>query len=206
MEKSFNTTKRLLCLPKIRNYSKKKTYGYEERNEQQRVAFLEQLEKLEKKQIVYVDEAGFDNREDYPYGYSPKGERCYGMKSGKRKERVSWISALRNKTIFAPLTFQGSCNQHLFETWLECCLIPQLKEGDVIVLDNASFHQGETIKELVEQAGCQIWYLPSYSPDLNPIENWWAVLKRWMKQRIKDFETVRDCVEAAFKNCPNVFA
>lgn len=91
---------------------------------------------------------------------------------------------------------------------MECCLIPQLEEGDVIIIDNASFPQGETIQEFIEQAGCQMsnLVLPSYSPDLNPIENWWAVLKTWMKQRIKEFETVRDCVEAAFKNCPNVFA
>ncbi|PSO47730.1 MAG: hypothetical protein BRC33_11780 [Cyanobacteria bacterium SW_9_44_58] len=125
---------------------------------------------------------------------------------GKHKERVSWIAALKDRTIFAPFTFQNSCNRYLFEGWLEFYLLPQLEAGDVIVIDNASFHQGERIEKLVEQAGCQIWYLPSYSPDLNPIENWWAVLKTWMKQKIKEFETVRDCVEAAFKNCPNVFA
>jgi hypothetical protein len=62
----------------------KKTYGYEERNEKERTEVLEKLGKVEKNKIIYVDEAGFDNRDDYPYGYSPRGERCYGMKSGKR--------------------------------------------------------------------------------------------------------------------------
>jgi transposase len=197
-----------MCLTLVASWEllEKKTYGYEERNEKERTEFLEKLGKVEKNKIIYVDEAGFDNRDDYPYGYSPRGERCYGMKSGKRTERVSWISALKEKTIFAPLTFQGSCNRDLFEVWLEFCLIPQLEEGDIIVIDNASFHKGESIKEIVEGAGCEIWYLPAYSPDLNKIENWWAVLKTWMKQRIHEFETLRDCVEAAFKNCPNVFA
>lgn len=197
-----------MCLTLVGSWEllEKKTYGYEERNEQERTEFLEKLGKVEKNKVIYVDEAGFDNREDYPYGYSPRGERCYGMKSGKRTERVSWISALKEKTIFAPLTFQGSCNRNLFEAWLEFCLIPQLEEGDIIVIDNASFHKGESIKEIVEGAGCEIWYLPAYSPDLNKIENWWAVLKIWMKQRINEFETLRDCVEVAFKNCPNVFA
>jgi DDE superfamily endonuclease len=102
-----------------------------------------------------VDESGFDNREDYPYGFSPKGERCYALKSGKRTERVSWITALRDKTLFAPLTFEGSCNRDLFETWL-ACLIPQLTPGDIIIIDNAMLHQGAMIQELVEAAGCEI--------------------------------------------------
>lgn len=155
---------------------------------------------------MYIDEAGFDNREDYPYGYSQKGERCYGFKSGKRTERVSWISALKEGKLIAPLTFEGSCNRALFETWLNNCLIPNLEPGDIIIIDNASFHHGEYIKEIVELAGCEIWYLPPYSPDLNKIENWWAVLKTWMKQRLKEFKTVRECVDAAFQKCPNVCA
>lgn len=176
------------------------------KDEEERTEFVEKLKKIEKSQLVYVDEAGFDNRDDYPYGYSPKGERCYALKSGKKRERTSLISALREKKIFAPLTFEGSCNRDLFEFWLEYCLIPQLNSGDVIIIDNATFHKGENIRKLVEEAGCEICYLPAYSPDLNKIEKWWAVLKNWMKQRLKEFDTVRECVDAAFKNCPNVFA
>lgn len=201
-----HSTKCQLCLSKVGDYSKKKTYGYQERDEEERALFRKKLEKIEPNKIVYVDEAGFDNREDYPYGYSPKGERCYALKSGKKKERVSWISALKERRLFAPFTFSGSCNRDLFSEWLRKCLIPQLNPGDIIIIDNASFHKGETIQELVEEAGCYIWYLPAYSPDLNKIENWWAVLKTWMRQRLKEFETVRDCVDAAFKNSPNVFA
>jgi transposase len=155
-------------------------------------------------------------------GYSPRGERCYALKSGKKsappaprfprrkdgasRERTSWISALKEGKVFAPLTFEGSCHRNLFETWLVVCLIPKLQPGDIIILDNASFHKGETIREIVSEAGCELWYLPAYSPDLNKIENWWSVLKTWMKQRLTEFESVGNCVDAAFKNCPNVFA
>jgi DDE superfamily endonuclease len=58
-----------------------------------------------------------DNREDYPYGYCEVGERFHALKSGKRTERVSWIAALKQKNIFAPMTFNGTCNRDLFEMW-----------------------------------------------------------------------------------------
>ena len=100
-------------------------------------------------------------------GYSPRGERCYALKCGKRRERASWIGALKNGKIFAPLTFEGCCNRDLFEAWLSQSLIPQLEAGDIIIVDNATFHKGESIREMVEDAGCEIWYLPAYSPDVH---------------------------------------
>lgn len=104
------------------------------------------------------------------------------------------------------MTFAGSCNRNLFEMWLEQCLLPQLPRGDIIVIDNASFHHSQTIDEVVADAGCELWYLPPYSPDLNKIEHWWFVLKNWMRQRWNEFDSFHDCVDAAFKHCPNVFA
>ena len=123
------------------------------------------------------------------------------------------------RKVFAPMTFIGSCNRNLFEMWLQQCLIPQLQRGDVIVIDNArhfsddsvtrkdaaSFHRSQTIDEIVAEAGCELWYLPTYSPDLNKIEHWWFVLKNWMRQRWNEFDSFHDCVDAAFKYCPNVF-
>ena len=145
----------------------RQTYGYRERDEELRQQFLDKLAHIEGKHLVYVDEAGFDNRDDYPYGYSPKGKRCYDFKSGKKRERTSWIAALKEGKVFAPLTFEGSCNRHVVEAWLSESLLPQLQSGDIIIMDNATFHKGQTITELVEAAGCEIWYLPPYSPDLN---------------------------------------
>jgi transposase len=166
---------------------------------------VERLATKQPEQIVYVDEAGIDNREDYGYGYCAIGQRFAALKSGKRTERVSWIAALQQGKVFAPMTYGGSCNRDLFELWLEQCLLPQLQPGNVIVIDNASFHHGQAIEEMVAQAGCELWYLPPYSPELNKIERWWFVLKNWMRQRWDEFDCFRDCVDAAFKNCPNVF-
>ena len=136
--------------------TRKKTYGYRERDEEKRKQFLQRINQIDESKIVYVDEAGFDNRDDYPYGYSPKGTRCYAIKSGKRVARVSWIAALKLGKVFAPLTYEGCCNRHVFETWLEKSLLPQLKSGDIIVIDNATFHKGQSIKEIAEDAGCEI--------------------------------------------------
>jgi transposase len=169
-----------------------------------RQEFQDRLQRKLPHQIVYVDEAGIDNRDDYAYGYCSVGQRFYGFKSGKRSKRVSWIAALKQRDIFAAMTFTGSCNRDLFEMWLVDCLLPRLQPGDVIVIDNASFHHSQYIEEVVADAGCEIWYLPPYSPDLNQIEHWWFVLKNWMRQRWDEFDNFRDCVDAAFKQCPNV--
>src|SRR5919199_1160953 len=185
---------------------KKKTYGYQERDPIKRQEFQERLKTKYPSQIVYVDEAGIDNREEYPYGYCEIGQRFYSLKSGKRTERVSWIAALKEGKLLAPMTFEGACNRDLFEMWLSECLLPQLQPGDIIVIDNASFDRSQYINEIMALTGCEIWYLPTYSPDLNKIERWWFVLKNWMKQRWDELETFRDCVDAAFNKCPNVYA
>jgi transposase len=80
------------------------------------------------------------------------------------------------------MLFTGTCNTKVFNQWLEHMLLPGLMTGSVIVLDNATFHKSKQTRQLVEQAGCQLLYLPPYSPDLNPIEKLWANLKRlWRK-------------------------
>jgi transposase len=112
------------------------------------------------------------------------------------------------------VSFTGSCIKlrsaegvrDLFEMWLAQSLIPQLQLGEVIVIDNASFDHAQTIKEMIAEAECEIWYLSTDSPDLNEIEHCWFPLKNWMRQRWDKFDSVRDCVDAAFKESPNVYA
>jgi transposase len=70
----------------------------------------------------------------------------------------------------------------------------------------ASFHHSQTIEKMVAASGREIWYLPAYSPDYNKIEHRWHGLKNWMRQRWDEFDSFRDCVDAAFKQFPNVYA
>lgn len=117
--------------------------------------------------MVYLDEAGMDNREDYGYGYNERGQRFHALKSGRRLGRVNMIAAWCNHQLIAPFTVEGACNRVVFETWLEHCLVPVLKPGQIVVMDNATFHKGGNIEALIESAGAQVWYLPPYSPDFN---------------------------------------
>lgn len=101
--------------------------------------------------------------------------------------------------ILAPLTFQGSCNTHLFEAWVERSLVPELKAGQVVVMDNASFHKSSETQALIEAAGCRLLFLPPYSPDLNKIEKFWAKLKNYLRKTVSLFEDFWDAVDNAFK-------
>lgn len=98
--------------------AEKKTYGYLERNEEKRKEFCLKISSQEQENLVYIDEAGIDNREDYGYGWNQIGQRFYDLKSGTRSVRVSIISALCQGKLIAPLTYVGSCNRSLFEKWL----------------------------------------------------------------------------------------
>jgi len=104
---------------------------------------------LNSDQIVYADEAGMDRREDYAYAYKEKGQRFHALKSGRRQGRVNMIAAQCQNQLLAPFTVEGSCNRSVFETWLETCLLPLLHPGQVLVIDNATFHKGGRIAILL---------------------------------------------------------
>lgn len=177
----------------------KKTYGYRERDEGKRQQFIEHLAEVDPSQVVYLDEAGVDNTEDYAYGYCPRSERFHALKLGHRTERISMVAAWCERQVLAPMTFQGHCDTVLFETWVEQFLVPVLQSGQVVVLDNASFHKSQRTQELIEQAGCRVLFLPPYSPDLNKIEKFWARLKHYLRKSLHQFPTLWDAVDDAFR-------
>lgn len=136
-----------------------------------------------------------DSRDAYDYGWNEKGQRFHAFKSGRREGRVNIIAALCNQNLIAPFTIEGACNRTVFETWLETCLLPTLEPGQVIVMDNATFHKGERIQQLIHDAGCELLYLPPYSPDLNKIEKCWSWLKSQIRKKLEQFDCLRDAIE-----------
>ena len=95
------------------------------------------------------------------------------------------IAALCDHNLIAPFTVEGACNRTVFETWLETCLLPTLVTGQVVVMDNATFHKGGRIEQLVQNAGCKVLYLPPYSPDLNKIEQRRVLVKESNPQKTR---------------------
>ena len=140
-----------------------------------------------------------DERDDYEYGWSPAGERVYGFKSGRRQGRVNMIAGYRNGQLIAPFTVEGACNRSVFEVWLETCLIPVLQPGEWVILDNATFHHGGRIAELIQAEGAQVVYLPPYSPDLNRIEKCWGWLKSRIRKQRRNATSLREAMETVLK-------
>lgn len=127
------------------------------------------------------------------HGYAIKGRRCFGTHDWGAKGRTNVIGALLGGVLLTVTLFQTTINTAIFTGWVEQDLIPKLPPLSVVIMDNATFHKGEAMKQSIQKAGHTLLYLPPYSPDLNPIEKKWAHAKAI---RRRDGGTI----EALFKN------
>ncbi len=132
----------------------------------------------EGKQIVYIDESGFAHDMPRTHGYSIKGRRCYGKHDWGAKDRTNAIGALMGSTLVAIGLLTGSVDTSVFTCWVENILLPNIPPNCVIVMDNATFHKGVDMQQLIGNSCHTLLYLPPYSPDLNPIEKKWAQAKQ----------------------------
>lgn len=189
----------MACIKTLKRYAKKKSPLYVERDEIKRQAFLLELSQHSINKCVYIDESGIDKFISREYGWSPRGQKITGEVSGKRYARESFIAGLANNKVVAPLCYTGTCDTILFNFWLENFLLPELGPGYTIIMDNAAFHKSEQTKTLIENAQCRLLFLPPYSPDLNPIEKFWANLKNQIKKIITRFNSLAEAVDCAFK-------
>jgi transposase len=133
------------------------------------------------KTFVYVDESGFLSSAERDYGWALRGEKVYGMRSGNRRPRTGLIAALINKKLTAPWLFEGTCNAVLLNSWLENELCKIINHNHVVVMDNAAFHKSPKTKELIEETGAMLMFLPPYSPDIMPIEKTFGTIKKYRK-------------------------
>lgn len=135
------------------------------------------------------------------YGYAPKGLRIYGKVTAIKHNRTSIIGSSRTDGNSTKLTTSwkvvGTTNGEVFEKYIEHILLPTLTEGQCIIMDNAKIHKTKRTKELIEEAGCRLLYLPPYSPDLNPIEHLWSALKT----NLRTLNTTKDNIQTNLDYC-----
>ena len=163
-----------------------------------REQFLEAVARVPLDKRVYVDQSGVDNTLTYPWGWSRKGAPCAADRLGHKSARVSMMAALCQGHLLAPLTFQGTCYATLVESWFEHQLLPELQEGQVVILDNAAFHRKDKLRAILATKGCTLLALPPYSPDLNPIEHMWNTLKIAIALDTNIYPSFQHKVDAAF--------
>ena len=160
-----------------------------------REIFLEKLSKIPIENRIYLDENKINKYLYKAHVRCMRGKKVIGEVSGMRYARESFISALHRVKVFCPMCFKGTCNSDLFNVWLKEMLIPNLPPGQVLILDNASFHRSEKTRVMVENAGCEILFLPPYSSDLTPIEKYWANLKVKIRELLKKYKNLRESID-----------
>ncbi|WP_440864958.1 IS630 family transposase [Symbiopectobacterium purcellii] len=170
----------------------KKTLRHPKADENARQGFQQKKQQYEKegKPIVFIDESGFSHDTPRTHGYSPKGQRCFGLKNWGARGRTNVIGALLGTTLFAIGLFDININSDVFYAWATQVLIPVLPKNSVIMMDNATFHKKHNIQQVIIDAGYMVEYLPTYSPDLNPIEHKWAQAKSKKREMGCDTESL----------------
>jgi transposase len=140
------------------------------------------ISSIEPERFVFVDECSSNTSLAPLYGWSRKGERANQKAPRNWGKNITILSSIGKQSgMGASLMVEGSTNREVFETYLKDVLCPTLKQGQVVVMDNLSAHKGERVRELIEGEGCELLYLPPYSPDFNPIEQAFSKLKSYLR-------------------------
>lgn len=132
--------------------------------------------------LVFVDEMGSNVSLAPLYAWSRRGERAFGSAPRNWGKNVTLLASITAEGLGPCLAVEGSTTREVFETYLECVLAPSLSPGQVVVMDNLSSHKGGRVKEIIEGCGCELLYLPPYSPDFNPIEQAFSKIKGLMRK------------------------
>ncbi len=132
--------------------------------------------------MVFVDECGTHTSLAPLYAWAPRGERAYSKVPRNRGKNTTLLVSMTLEGIGPCLAVTGSTTGEVFEAYVERVLLPALKPRQVVVMDNLSAHKGSKVRELIEARGCQLLFLPPYSPDLNPIEEAFAKVKALLQR------------------------
>jgi transposase len=159
------------------------------------------MSSIDPERLVFVDECSTNTSLAPLYGWARRGERVPQKVPRNWGKNVTLLSSIGKRMgMGASLVVEGSTNTKVFETYLTEVLLPTLEEGQVVVMDNLSSHKGQRVRELIEGEGCELIYLPSYSPDFNPIEQAFSKLKGYLREACaRSHEMLMDVIGEALR-------
>jgi transposase len=147
-----------------------------------RWAWFEGQIDLDPGRLVFIDETWASTNMARRYGRCPRGERLRMSVPHGHWKTTTVIAGLRCSGIVAPFVIDCAVDRDVFEAWVEQVLVPELRAGDIVIMDNLSSHKGPRVQAMIQAAGAELRYLPPYSPDFNPIENAFAKLKALLRK------------------------
>jgi transposase len=156
-----------------------------------RAQWLKYQDRVDPARLVFIDETWTRTNMASLRGWAPRGSRLVGKVPDGRWRTMTFLAALRHDRITAPWLLEGPIDSESFATYVEKVLLPTLRHGDIVIMDNLGSHRGKIIRQLIRSAGAKLFLLPKYSPDLNPIEQLFAKLKHLLrKAAARTVETV----------------
>jgi transposase len=162
--------------------TKKKSLAASERNAQDRASWRKQVSPLPAKQLVFVDECGSNIALTPLYARAPKGQRARDSVPRNRGKNTTLIASLSVEGVGASMIIEGAANGVAFEAYVEQVLVPSLVKGQIVVMDNLRAHKSARVRQLIEEQGCQLLFLPAYSPDFSPIEETFSKVKAFLRR------------------------
>lgn len=147
----------------------------------ERERFKEVVRAIPINKLIFLDEAGSNRAMALMRGWSPAGQRTHADRPCNHGKNVTMLGAVRAEGPVALRSYEGAMNTERFEQWLRSTLGPRLQADDVVIMDNLRAHHGVNVRPILEQFGVHVLYLPPYSPDLNPIELVWSIVKRKLR-------------------------
>jgi transposase len=170
------------CYPTSEVDTKKKTVVASERKEEEREPWRNQAKDLDPEKMVFVDETASNTALTRMYGRAPKGKRANGKVPRNKGKNMTVIASLSPSGMGETLILEGAANGEMFTLYLEKVLMPSLHPGQIVIMDNASIHEGEKVRQAIEAKGCHLLFLPPYSPDFSPIEEAFSKFKAILRR------------------------
>ena len=187
-------------IKEIKYNTKKKTTSYKEQCKEKVKKYLNEIKNFREEDIVYIDETGIQGYVYREYARAIRCKKVYDKIPGKKYKRTNIVAGKCGDKIISPLVYDKIMDSKFFEKWFKEMFLNEVEENKAIVMDNATFHCKSRLYELCKNANknLKLIFLPPYSPDLNPIEKYWAILKKKLKKIAKNNNNLEESIYELF--------